>query len=95
MRDAPAPSELQANAVSSTLAALRGLVLDPDKATMAESSVATGYEMAYAATSDNSDTSIETYAERRLRQKKEKKKKKEQKKEKKKKKKKKKKKCKT
>ena len=64
MRDAPAPSELQANAVSSTLAALRGLVLDPDEATMAESSVATGYETAYAATSDNSDTSIETYAER-------------------------------
>ena len=53
---------------------------------MAESSVATEYETAYAATSNDSDTSIKTYAERRHRQKKEKKKK-EKKKEKKKKKK--------
>ena len=75
MRDATAPTELQANALSSTLAALRGLFLDPDDATMAESSVATGYETVYAATSDDSNTSIETYAERRHCQKKEKKKK--------------------
>ena len=67
MRNAPAPTEIQANAVSSTLAALRGLILDPDDATMAESSVTMGYETVYVETSDDSDTSIETYAERRHR----------------------------
>ena len=73
MRDAPAPTELQANAVSSTLAALRGLVQDD----MTEGSVVnSAYETAHTATSDNErDTSVKTYAARRHRQKKERKKK--------------------
>ena len=73
MRNAPAPTELQANAVSSTLAALCGLVQDD----MTNGSVVgSEYETAYAATTDDdSDTSVETHAERRHHQKKERKKK--------------------
>ena len=73
MCDAPASTELQANAVSLTLAALRGLVQDD----MTEGSVANSkFETAYAAILDNkSDTSVETYAERSHSQKKERKKK--------------------
>ena len=68
MCDAPVPTELQANAVSSTLAALRGLVQDD----MTKGSVAdSNYYTAYAATSDDkNDSSVETYTEHRHRQKK-------------------------
>ena len=73
MRDAPAPTKLQANAVSSTVAALHGLVQD----NMTEASVVDSkYKTAYVATLDNkSNTSVETYAEHRHFQRKERQKK--------------------
>ena len=82
MHDAPTPTEFQANAVSLTLAALRGLV--QDNMTI-DSEAPSGYRMAYAVTSDNdSNTSFETYTKHRHHQKKEQKKKEKKKKEKKK-----------
>ena len=73
MRDMPAPTKLQVNAVSSTLAALRGLVQDD---TTINREAPSDYKTASVATSDDDgDTSIETYVKHRHHQKKEQKKK--------------------